>query len=173
MVALPKRLQNMWPFKKQAPPLHRALENTDGLQVNEHAFLVEELATKRRCKKKDSFERLALHVACQNQPDIDTVMLLIDVYPKAIRVPDKLGRLPLHAACANRASLEVIEYLWRQDPETVFEVTDRGVSCLWLAGAMCVVSCEFSHLFIITPISYSLDRAHHCIVPLKTRRLWM
>jgi ankyrin repeat protein len=71
-----------------------------------------------------------LHIACANQPDLDTVALLIDVYPKAIDQQDKLGRLPLHTACSNRASIEVVEYLWRQNPETVFEVTDRGVSTL-------------------------------------------
>ena len=137
---------NFWPFKpKEAPPLHRALQRENGdqhdeddeengdhrlsPQSDEAAFLtLQQLATKRRVRKKDSLQRNALHIACANQPDLDTVALLIDVYPKAIDQPDKLGRLPLHTACSNRASMEVVEYLWRQNPDTVFEVTDRGVS---------------------------------------------
>jgi ankyrin repeat protein len=144
MIPSPPKL-NFWPFKpKEAPPLHRALQRENGdqhdddeengdhrisPQNDEAAFLtLQQLATKRRVRKKDSLQRNALHIACANQPDLDTVALLIDVYPKAIDQPDKLGRLPLHTACANRASMEVVEYLWRQNPDTVFEVTDRGVS---------------------------------------------
>ena len=152
MVPSPPQL-NFWPFKrapKKPPPLHRALQgDKDGSENNdddddnnddrdhqpssqesdEAAFLaVQQLATKQRVRKTDAFQRNALHIACANQPDLDTVALLIDIYPKAIDQPDKVGRLPLHTACASRASLDVVEYLWRQNPDTVLEVTDRGVS---------------------------------------------
>lgn len=147
----PPRL-NFWPFKRaprKAPPLHRALENSstaDGVHSNDtderNLLLVEELASKRRVKKKDSFQRNALHIACMHQPQIETVMLLIDVYPKAVKQPDKVGRLPLHTACANQASLEVVDYLWRQDHETVFEVTDRGVSLYMIALLSVMIWCK-------------------------------
>ena len=159
MLPSPPKL-NFWPFKpREDPPLHRALQrHTGGSESNddddgdhhhlsqpsdEAAFLtVQQLATKRRVRKKDSMERNALHIACANQPDLDTVALLIDIYPKAIDQPDKLGRLPLHTACSNRASMEVVEYLWRQNPETVFEVTDRGVSTLLTRSTFCLSPTE-------------------------------
>ena len=162
---------NFWPFVRsppKAPPLHRALENADGLLEDERCFLVEELATKRQCKKKDSFERTPLHVACMNQPDIDTIMMLIDVYPKAINLPDKVGRLPLHTACANQASLEVIEYLLRQDPETIHEVTDRGVSFVntrnILACSIVFVESTCFHRLLFTRSRSFLDTVHAALL---------
>ena len=57
-----------WPFKKKAPPLHRALgeqHHNDSSEDGAAAamLLVEELATKRRVRKRDAFQRNALHVA--------------------------------------------------------------------------------------------------------------
>lgn len=166
---------NFWPFVprvKKAPPLHRALQKNDDDDDEEAAFLIQELATKRRIRRKDALARNALHIACMNQPDLDTVILLIDVYPKAVDQQDKVGRLPLHTACANRASLDVVEYLWRQNPETVLEVTDRGVSCCFIAyivNFMCVALDEFSTSIILW---FIYSRPRHCTAPLKTRHRW-
>lgn len=169
---------NFWPFVprvKKAPPLHRALQKNDDDDDDdeeEAAFLIQELATKRRIRRKDALARNALHIACMNQPDLDTVILLIDVYPKAVDQQDKVGRLPLHTACANRASLDVVEYLWRQNPETVLEVTDRGVSCCFIAyivNFMCVALDEFSTSIILW---FIYSRPRHCTAPLKTRHRW-
>lgn len=149
---------NFWPFKRKPrphPPLHRALQRLSSsneeqklddegderlyksksrifsnirLFDNQQQYGLEELATKRRVRKKDSMERNALHIACMNRPDVETIMLLVDVYPDGINEIDKVGRLPFHTACANHAPVEVMEYLWRLNPDSVFELTDRGVS---------------------------------------------
>ena len=68
-----------WPFKSKPPILHRALGNTcsnsdddigggiknQGAKSNEESGLlsIEELATMRRVRKRDKFQRNALHVA--------------------------------------------------------------------------------------------------------------
>jgi hypothetical protein len=175
-------------FQRKAPPLHRALGEP---QDEKTSFLVEELASRRRVRKRDDFKRNALHAAvralcgpirpflthstnngsavmfqcaisdmlhyvtvcwslsfsrslslslyfilifkneqCLNQPSLELVQMLVELYPKAVEECDKAGRLPLHTACANRASLDVIQYLVGQYAEGVLEMTDRGVRIL-------------------------------------------
>ena len=53
--------------------------------------------------------------------------MLVELYPKAVEEHDKVGRLPLHLACSHHASFDVIEYLVEKYPESIIEVTDRGV----------------------------------------------
>lgn len=68
--------------------------------------------------------------------------MLVELYPNAVKEQDKVGRLPLHSACSNQASLAVIEYLVEQYPESISEMTDRGVSqnCRQLASIAKIVA---------------------------------
>jgi hypothetical protein len=59
-----------WPsqlFKKRVPVLHRALDEPLGREgepaYEEGIVVVDELATRRRVRKKDAFKRNALHIA--------------------------------------------------------------------------------------------------------------
>ena len=75
---------SFWPFQKKPPILHRALggdvigkntkKNDDNNNNNEDVelpeqheesglIIIEDLATKKRVKKRDNFQRNALHVA--------------------------------------------------------------------------------------------------------------
>jgi hypothetical protein len=143
---------------RKAPILHRALGAGDhDASVEEPSsttqglLSIQELATKRRVRKRDQFQRNALHIAvrssckflcfscsaphlfpsyfsqCMNQPSLEVVHMLIELYPKAVEEHDKIGRLPLHLACSHNASFDVIEYLVQKYPEGVVELTDRGV----------------------------------------------
>ena len=61
-------MMKRWPFKRKPPPLHRALSRTDdeddeGGDEKDSMLNVEELATRRRVRKKDSMKRNALHIA--------------------------------------------------------------------------------------------------------------
>jgi hypothetical protein len=67
-------------------------------------------------------------VQCLNQPSLEVVHMLVELYPKAVEEHDKIGRLPLHLACSNHASFDVVEYIVEKYPEGVIELTDRGVS---------------------------------------------
>jgi ankyrin repeat protein len=145
---------SFWPFCKKPPLLHRSIgrehkeqnriddddveeEESDGLvkpkRRQRPLKSVEELATQHRVRKKDSFHRNALHIACLYQPTLERIMFLHELYPRGITETDKVGRLPLHTACANQASLDVIRYLIEQDPESIFDVTDRGTNALFCA----------------------------------------
>lgn len=82
---------------------------------------------------------------CLNQPALETVQMLVELYPEAVQEADKVGRLPLHSACSNQASLAVLEYLVEQFPESVCEITDRGVRmcrvCHWM-DAVAILYCR-------------------------------
>jgi hypothetical protein len=60
-----------WPFQRKPPILHRTLENGNNATSNEQApyheesglLSIEALATKKRVKKRDTFQRNALHIA--------------------------------------------------------------------------------------------------------------
>ena len=53
-------------FKRRAPPLHRALgDNPDSEAAVD--LLVDKLATKRRVRRRDAFQRNALHVAVRTR----------------------------------------------------------------------------------------------------------
>lgn len=119
-----------WPFKKRAPLFHRVLGKDENLVEDDQAYqnLIDDLATKRRVRKKDSFGRNALHIACMNCPDIMLLRKLVDLHPSSLEEPDKVGRLPLHTACSNGADLEAIVFLVDQHPNSIYETTDRGVS---------------------------------------------
>ena len=52
-------MMSRWPFKRKPPPLHRAL----GENGEEYELAAQELATRRRVRKRDGFQRNALHVA--------------------------------------------------------------------------------------------------------------
>ena len=67
-----------------------------------------------------------------NKPSLDVVHRLVGLYPKAVEEHDKVGRLPLHLACSHNASFEVVEYLIERYPEGVIELSDRGVSILFI-----------------------------------------
>ena len=48
----------------------------------------------------DKWGRLPLHIACHFRASADVLKLLLDSYPEAVRLADKVeGRLPLHYAC--------------------------------------------------------------------------
>jgi hypothetical protein len=159
-----ENMASWWPsWKRKAPILHRALAAGDhdaleGEQPPTQSLLsIEELATKRRVRKRDQLQRNALHIAvcssrsfstilllrlslshrapslfrsqCMNQPPLEVVHMLIELYPKAVEEHDKIGRLPLHLACSHQASLDVIDYLVQKYPAAIVELSDRGVGC--------------------------------------------
>jgi hypothetical protein len=65
---------SFWPFKRKPPILHRALGNSgnnNDVTTNDKSpeyeesglLSIESLATKKRVKKRDNFQRNALHIA--------------------------------------------------------------------------------------------------------------
>lgn len=53
----------------------------------------------------------------QPRPLLDTIQIIYDLYPDAIRVPNQRGRLPIHEACSLSAPEEVIAFLCDRYPQ--------------------------------------------------------
>lgn len=68
-VVITKRVQRV--FQRRPPPLHRALGVNNHDHDHDHneaaVGLVEKLATKRRVRRRDAFQRNALHVAVRTR----------------------------------------------------------------------------------------------------------
>ena len=82
---------------------------------------------------ESAYQRLALHCACRKHANSEIIALLLDVYPAATLVPDKLGRLPLHYALSNGADDVVVEQLLRAGPNSARGLDHRGWTPLHVA----------------------------------------
>ena len=72
---------------------------------------------KQAIEMPDFFDRLPLHITCENYNESDDVIeLLVDQYPFATRIASEEGRLPLHIACSSGQSLRVIQLLVTEFP---------------------------------------------------------
>jgi hypothetical protein len=68
--------------------------------------------------KESAFQRLPLHIACQNNAPLSVIEALLkhDHKNEAIHSKDSLGRLPLHYACSHGAPAQVVEVLLQACP---------------------------------------------------------
>jgi hypothetical protein len=67
---------------------------------------------------------------CANSTtSLDTMDILLEMYPDGLEEPDKSGRLPFHLAVAHQTDLRFLKYLVEHYPECVEERTKFGVRC--------------------------------------------
>ena len=66
--------------------------------------------------------KLPLHVALQNTNiSLDAVKAIVRAYPNAIRETDDIGGcLPLHYACENCVDTQVLDFLIRAHPKSLY-----------------------------------------------------
>jgi len=64
--------------------------------------------------------RLLLHTACEYCAPLETIQLLLEIYPNGISLENEYGELPLHSACSStNPSLETIELLISRYPDAL------------------------------------------------------
>ena len=99
---------------------------------------------RKAIQHQDVLGRLPIHYAMKHIASEDTIMKLIDEYPKSLTIADTNGWLPIHVACrvASTKSLpihardywiEIIKYMLLVCPHTVHKTTTKGLSVLQLA----------------------------------------
>lgn len=59
---------------------------------------------------------LPLHEVCKQQPPLEVVDFLLELYPDAAKTPGKYGYLPLHYACSTNCSADVVARLIEVHP---------------------------------------------------------
>jgi len=70
-------------------------------------------------KTESSLRRTCLHIAMLRCLPDDIVSFLIDAYPDATQMQDRLGRVPLHYACSNFRSSAIVTKLIQIFPQCV------------------------------------------------------
>jgi len=105
----------------------------------------------------DTDDSLLLHIACWYGAPLETIQLLLDLYPDAISIKDDHGEIPLHSACDNtEPSFETIELLISQYPDAVHTPKIHAMLPLHLA-----LQCGASTNIIMTLLNHFPDAAKH------------
>ena len=91
-----------------------------------------DIEKKKGTHKMYKWEMSALHLACQHNPPVDVIKLLLKSNPDAtMRRSQPYGELPLHFATGyNTASVDVIKQVVDIRPSSVSVQTTLGVSAL-------------------------------------------
>lgn len=118
---------------------------------------IPEIATDETVMKLDHFERNAVHVACANKnTSMETMNILLEMYPDALMEQDKGGRLPFHIAIAHQTDRRFLQYLIDHYPDCMFEKTKFGVrhfkSFFCLGGGSLL-----SSLFALTNLTHFIS----------------
>jgi ankyrin repeat protein len=87
-------------------------------------------------KRPGEWGKYLLHFACSNQAPVDVVIVLLDVYPKALQKKSTWrngGWLPIHCAAACDAPPKVMEALIHANNKCTMSTDDKGRLPLHLA----------------------------------------
>jgi hypothetical protein len=78
--------------------------------------------------KESAFQRLPLHVACQNNAPLSAIQALLkyDHNNEAVQTKDSMRRLPLHYACSHGAPAQVVEALLQACPASAGCIDHHG-----------------------------------------------
>jgi ankyrin repeat protein len=112
-------------------PLHLALKMTNLRHRPLEAEIVEFLIRGYRRALCEGGEggmlplHCALHYGCGDAP-LETVQMVVNAFPGALRVTDDLGRLPLHVAAKN-ARLPLLAYLVEKFPQAIRTKTHQDL----------------------------------------------
>ena len=129
-------LTQYFQHKRKKPRLHRILQIQDDSKQKQ---IVPEMCTDEAVRQLDHFERNAVHVAVANpHTTLETMDILLEMYPHALEEYDKGGRLPFHVAVSHQTSRQFLQYLLDYYPESMKERTKFGVrSRIFISNVTC------------------------------------
>ena len=132
-------LTKLFRNKKRPPRLHRILKKED---AEKHAKRIPDIATDGGVQQLDHFERNAIHIACGNPHiTLETMDILLEMYPDGLMEEDRGGRLPFHTAIAYQTDRRILQYLIDHYPDCMQEKTRFGVSLC--ATRACLIASAF------------------------------
>ena len=77
-------------------------------------------------REKSVSGSLPLHLACEKDPPIDVIKLLLYTYPDSVKEKNNYGYLALYTACTKSAPINVIGLLLDVHPAAIKEKNDDG-----------------------------------------------